>query len=549
MTRAYSYLRFSTPEQMQGDSFRRQTNLAAEYAAKHGLELDTQLTFHDLGVSAFRAKNAEEGRLSDFLEAVENGVVAKGSFLLVENLDRVSRAKPRKAVRVLENLCESGVNVVTLSDGKLYNEETLDGDGGMSLIMSVLHFIRAHDESMQKSRRLRAVWEAKRQAAKENPKPIFGRCPAWLKLDKAAGAYQIIEEKAEVVRRIFALAVNGHGLLRIAKMLTDEGVAPIGGGKRWYHTSVRHILTNRAVLGYYTPAVVEYVNGKKTARPVGEPMKLYPPVIAEQLFESVKDTRGQLHGDSIEASKKRGRGTQNPFSGLGVCARCGAPMTMQNKSNGRRSNPGTDYRYLVCVEARYGRGCKYSALNLSDLSLSFERDIEHILATPPARNCETEAELKSLEGPIAALQDRIETLVRGYERVADPALLDRLTEARGELSVLQERERYLLALAVDTSGPVVHRRIVALQAALRADPKDAQRINGCMRAVFSGMSLDPESGIATLQWRGGGTSEFIFRLPEDEHHTQLRKNRQANLTPITSERARQMALKRRTATA
>ena len=57
MAKAYSYLRFSTLEQMSGDSFRRQTAAAEEYAMKHGLELDTSLTFRDLGVSAFRGRN------------------------------------------------------------------------------------------------------------------------------------------------------------------------------------------------------------------------------------------------------------------------------------------------------------------------------------------------------------------------------------------------------------------------------------------------------------------------------------------------------------
>jgi DNA invertase Pin-like site-specific DNA recombinase len=40
MTIAYSYLRFSTPEQMQGDSFRRQTEAAKVYAERHGLTLE-----------------------------------------------------------------------------------------------------------------------------------------------------------------------------------------------------------------------------------------------------------------------------------------------------------------------------------------------------------------------------------------------------------------------------------------------------------------------------------------------------------------------------
>ncbi len=89
--RAYSYLRFSTPEQRHGDSFRRQTDAAAKYAAKHGLMLDDSLRLADEGVSAFRGKNAATGKLSEFLEHVESGEVPKGSYLLVENLDRITR--------------------------------------------------------------------------------------------------------------------------------------------------------------------------------------------------------------------------------------------------------------------------------------------------------------------------------------------------------------------------------------------------------------------------------------------------------------------------
>jgi DNA invertase Pin-like site-specific DNA recombinase len=61
--RAYSYLRFSTPDQLKGDSYRRQTQLAQEYARKHSLELDQSLTFEDLGVSAYRSKNVKTGAL------------------------------------------------------------------------------------------------------------------------------------------------------------------------------------------------------------------------------------------------------------------------------------------------------------------------------------------------------------------------------------------------------------------------------------------------------------------------------------------------------
>ena len=91
--RAYSYLRFSTTEQLKGDSLRRQTQAARAYADTHGLDLDEALTFRDLGVSAFKGKNVAEGALGAFLQAVDAGRVPPGSWLLVENLDRLSRDK------------------------------------------------------------------------------------------------------------------------------------------------------------------------------------------------------------------------------------------------------------------------------------------------------------------------------------------------------------------------------------------------------------------------------------------------------------------------
>jgi len=36
---AYSYIRFSTPEQLKGDSLRRQLEKSQNYADEHGLDL------------------------------------------------------------------------------------------------------------------------------------------------------------------------------------------------------------------------------------------------------------------------------------------------------------------------------------------------------------------------------------------------------------------------------------------------------------------------------------------------------------------------------
>ena len=179
-TPAYSYLLFSTPEQQNGDSFRRQSSMAASYAGRHGLELDEELTFHDLGRSAFRGQNlAEAGRLADFLEAVHSGLVARGSVLLVEQLDRISRQSARKALRALESIVDAGVAVVTLNDERAYTATSLDEDP-MDLLVAILTFMRANEESATKARRVKAAWEAKRQAASTTL--LTKRAPSWLKI-------------------------------------------------------------------------------------------------------------------------------------------------------------------------------------------------------------------------------------------------------------------------------------------------------------------------------------------------------------------------------
>ena len=156
MTKAYSYLRFSTTEQAHGDSRRRQTEMTERYAAKHGLILDDELRMKDEGVSAFRAKNVRSGALGNFLRAIDDGLVPEGSFLLVENLDRVSRASPWDAMMIFKNIIDAGVTIVTLQDERTWNREELREEP-FRIIESLLVMTRANQESETKSRRLKAV--------------------------------------------------------------------------------------------------------------------------------------------------------------------------------------------------------------------------------------------------------------------------------------------------------------------------------------------------------------------------------------------------------
>jgi DNA invertase Pin-like site-specific DNA recombinase len=267
--KAYSYLRFSTPEQAQGDSQRRQWELTQRYAEEHGLELDTELTFKDLGVSAFRGANAETGRLGEFLKAVDEGLVAQGSFLLVESLDRISRSAARKALRVLEDIIDRGVTLVTLSDRKTYNSDNLTNDP-MSLIMSILIFMRANEESATKSRRVKAAYDNKRKIARSGgtEKPFTRRLPGWIRWNEDTKALELIPQRAKVVTDIFDMAEAGFGKDSIARRLNERGEKPFGSSAFWHRSYVEKILNNPACIGTFVPKVREYLEGKQV-RPCG----------------------------------------------------------------------------------------------------------------------------------------------------------------------------------------------------------------------------------------------------------------------------------------
>src|SRR4051794_34503177 len=111
---AFSYVRFSTPEQIKGDSLRRQTAGAEEYCARHGLTLDTSLSLRDLGVSAFKGthRTSDKHALTQFLKLAQQGRIPAGSFLIVENLDRLSREEERTALRLWMDILDQKIHIV-----------------------------------------------------------------------------------------------------------------------------------------------------------------------------------------------------------------------------------------------------------------------------------------------------------------------------------------------------------------------------------------------------------------------------------------------------
>ena len=484
VTKAYSYIRFSSPEQAAGDSLRRQMAGARDYAARQGLALQ-DVSFQDLGVSGFHGDNAESGHLAEFIDAVKLGVIEKGSVLLIESLDRLSRMKPRKAVRLLENILDLGIDVVTLTDGKRYSQRDID-DEPLTMMIAFMVALRAHEESKVKGQRVRAAWAQKKLNAKAGV-IVTKRIPSWLKIEE--GKFVVIEEKADAVRQVFQLAAKGVGQLAITRQMNRDKVPPLKGKTAWHKSAVMKLLNSESVRGTYVPHDVVRVDGAKK-RIALEPVEgYYPRIIDEQLW---LDTR---------SAKPKGAAStevRNVLSGIGRCSRCGGAVTRISKNQ-------RDV-YLVCQTARNGAGCKYQTERYRDVELAVLQ-INPIADYSISSDDTLRREYLNAMASIDALKDTIADALRLKSATA------RATIAELDSTLVElEKERERLAIAVEENEPaLLMARLDRLKDALDAEPLDRRLVNQLLRQLVDSLETRFDSGDPTVHWKDGAVTEQIFR--------------------------------------
>ena len=484
----FSYRRFSTSEQQHGDSLRRQLAKAEAYCLKHKLTLDIELSFEDLGKSAYRGDNVHTGRLGAFLKAIEDELVIPGDRLLVENLDRLSRQAVRKVVEVINRIVDAGVILVTLDDQKEYSAENLDRDQ-MNIMMLVLSAVRANDESMRKAERLRASWSARRAKALE--KPLTSRAPGWLKLNKGLGKFDILRDRAHIVKRIFEAAAAGKGLKPIAEMLNREGTPTFNGGKFWYKFYIAKILDSPAVVGTFQPHATDYKrngNGRDTRvlRPLEPVPGYFPPIIEEELFNKVKAMRE----NKIPAM--RGNGELSMLAGLVSCSVCGGAMNRVAKGS-RGHN-----RY-VCAKAKAGGDCKYRSVRQETLEKAITKRL------PLTPKFATDVQAWRIEKLAADIKKRETAIANLVEQAAMGPSLD-ITLKLDALQTGKHIEENEIARLLFHSSPLAKKTISKAMGELcklvGKWPMDSTRCNALMRQMFTKVVVDVEDEFVRLHWRG-----------------------------------------------
>ena len=422
--KVYSYIRFSTPDQAKGNSKKRQLEGTKKYAKEKGLVFDESNSLEDLGLSGFSGANQKKGALGMFLALVKKGEVERGSYLVVEDVDRLTRTEPTDAFDLLHQIIEAGITLVTTSDGQEYSKELLNRDP-MGFVKFTVATSLAHKASKDKSNKLKSTWANKRNEAQSNSKrKITSRCPAWLFYDRETKVFEVIEDRAELVRWLFKSALGSRGKDVLARELNEKQEEPWGEGKRkgtgWHSSYIQKILHNRSVLGEFQPHSM--VDGKR--KPDGGPIANYfPAVIESHLFQQVQEKLAQ----SRQITGKRSIEVSNLFTGIAVSGHTKASVRFVNKGNGRKGG-----KYLVSSSAIMNLGeryCSWPYESFETLFLDYVQDLDWLQILGEANKHGTKRlelkqdlasakhDLKDIEIEIANL---VEFIAKGKAEALEP---------------------------------------------------------------------------------------------------------------------------------
>lgn len=361
--KAYSYLRYSTSAQGEafgGDSVQRQKSLIKSFLDSHNAEIVK--SFEDLGISSYRGKNAKNlrvGAFAQFLEMVRNGQIPKGSYLIVEGFDRISRQKGLQTAKIILDILSANIRIFTASDNHVYDinaENHLEQQMRISLISE-----RAHDESKQKSQRGLAAYGSKMKRIKsESDKrlesgvypALMARGPYWLKVNECK-EYEFIPSRVEEVRKMVSLMSEKNvGAKRCAKLLNEAGAE-----RAWTPDYILSIISSGLIAGHHSPRKTMYSDTAQVRYVrTGEIIpNVFPPILNDLEWNHLKNV---LTERKAKGGKKQ-RLNENVFAGVVRCAHCGNTLRYQQSKK---------YSYLVCAGSEKGL-CVYN----STLSFSYRK--------------------------------------------------------------------------------------------------------------------------------------------------------------------------------
>jgi DNA invertase Pin-like site-specific DNA recombinase len=406
---AYSYVRWSSGKQTDGDSLKRQTETARRICLDKGWNLIDLPP--DAGISAYKGKNlSHKGILGQFINKVEKAEISTPCVLVLEKLDRFSRAEVDEVLPLFIQLIKSGVNVYSVIENNYYTKEELRANPITQIIGMLMGFVGANSYSKGISERSKAALQRQiKEVLAGNSKYLHSSCPYYLDYDAKTKTY-FPNDKQKIVQRIFKEILNGKPLQTLAKELNIEGVPTLSGiSKGWRQTTIRQLLQNKATIGIY-----------KTK-------KIFPSTVSDEDFNRVQ---------GLIERRKIGKGKTSDFINIFrtklKCSKCGNWLSLQSTRQ--------KYFYYRCVGHKTGLCNSKGFVRVSDVEqfifgLLLETTPEELLTQDNAKHQQA---YKDYQTQIIGITKQIERLLTledlGIEEIKAQLII--LKDKRSEIEKL-----------------------------------------------------------------------------------------------------------------
>ncbi|MCR9880539.1 recombinase family protein [Vibrio parahaemolyticus] len=463
----YSYSRFSRLKQRDGDSLKRQREYAEEVAKEYSMTINEDLVFSDHGKSAFHAEHKKKGKYGIFLDAVKQGKVAKGSVLIVESFDRLSRENAMRAQSDITALIESDITIITSSDKRVYNKEVVYRDPSQ-IFMMVAVMVRAHEESLTKQKRSlkRLKGAVEKWQGGDKAVSVGGANPSWVKRTKIGLVFD--KEKADVAKKICDLFTSGKTMVYIAAFLNDSNIPTFGRASHWRVTTITTLLENEALFGRKTVDLGGSEDG--VVLPFRAVLEGYfPALITKEEFDLIQEIK------KLKAKGRAGHRTKRKvtdaignvieeieenaiylLSGYGValdeaaksrCARCGGSMGTRRQHQYTRKGvyTKTEYRFECAESSTTGfKKCDVGSVRLGNMEASFlltvSKHIDFNLLNKNVDSREVEvidSKLKEIE---VQLESATELLIATTNATIRQTAQKKLSELEAEQKELERKK-------------------------------------------------------------------------------------------------------------
>ena len=434
-------------QQRESNSISNQKAMLEEFAARQGFTNIVHFTDDGISGTCFD----RPGFLA-MMKEVEAGNV---EYLCIKDMSRMGRDY-LKVGQIMEILRQRGVRLIAINDGV----DSARGDDDFTPFRNIMNEYYARDTS----RKIRSTFQSKGKSGKHlTGTVIYGYL--W---NEARDQWLVDPEAAEVVKRIFAMTIDGYGPYQIASKLKEEKVlipsaylARHGEGVNknktfkdvygWGSSTICNILEKREYLGHTINFKTRKHFKDKKSHYVPEDEwtifeNTHEAIIDQQTFDLVQKIRGNVR------RYPDGWGEAAPLTGLLYCADCGGKMYVHRTNNGKRISQYTCSQYS---KVPVGKLCTTQHRINEDVVLSLVSEMlkaiaeyakhdraEFVRVVQEAQSSQQTAEVRKQRTRLATAKQRVSELEVLLCKIYEDNILGKLSDSRyATLDAQYEKEQ------------------------------------------------------------------------------------------------------------